>query len=65
MNFTASISKAKIYAPNMGAGRDGLFAWIEQVQALEVGDTPGLSDVELIEIKTDMALMKTRLEGLG
>ena len=65
MKYAASFCTAKIYVPHTGQGRDGLFEWIEQVQALEVGDTPGLSDQDLAQIKTDMALMKTRLEGLG
>jgi len=65
MNFTASMCKAKVYVPNMGHGRDGLLAWIDQVQALEIGNTPDLTEAELAEIKTDMALMKTWLEGLG
>jgi len=65
MKYAASFCTAKIYAPHTGHGRDGLFEWIDQVQALEIGDTPGLSEAELAQIKTDMALMKTWLEGLG
>jgi hypothetical protein len=65
MKYAKSFSTAKIYLPYSGQGRGSMLAWIDQVQALELGDTPGLSDVELTEIKTDMALMKTWVEGLG
>ena len=65
MKYAASVSRAKVYVPNVGQGRTGLLAWIDQVQALEIGDTPDLTETDLAEIKTDMALMKTWLEGLG
>jgi hypothetical protein len=65
MKYAKSFSTAKIYLPYSGQGRGSMLAWIDQVQALEIGDTPDLTEADLAEIKTDMALMKTWLEGLG
>ena len=65
MIFAGSFTRIKAYLPCNGHGRDSLVAWVNQVQALQPNEVPGLSEAELIKIKTDMAAMKAWLEGLG